>query len=190
MSLKDVFASLKDFDPKKDKVGGNSALPAGKYYVSLSGVTHQAKNDREFVMFTFEVLDGEFAGRKENVFPSLELVTSTGKPMPDFVLERSIKTIMKIASVIGFEFDKRIFAGLEDDVTNVYEEIQQAFSSHLGKTLTLEIIESRNKKDPDHPYRNYDFYEAEQPTTPEAIEDPFADNPGNEEEIDESKMPF
>ena len=53
--------------------------------------------------------------------------------------------------------------------------IKRAFQKGkvIGKFLQLTIKTSPNKKDPDHPYRNYKFDMAEQPKTAE-VSDPFA----------------
>ena len=81
--------------------------------------------------------------------------------------------IQKIGAMVGFDVPDKVFMG--ENETENYEMIQDAFQNAnvIGKLLQLTIKTSPNKKDPDHPYRNYKFDMAEQPKTAE-VSDPFA----------------
>ena len=152
----------------------------------MKGVTHRSKNGRGFLMFSLEVVDGDYAGRTESIFPTLEQVTSKGNPMPDFVLARSIKTIKIIGAMVGLDAPNQCF--LDDNVDVNYDNIEKAFDGYTGKMLKMTIKLSPNKKNPDRPYRNYEFGPAEQPKVAEVQEDPFAQ--GNGAEFDDSDFPF
>lgn len=189
MSMLEVLKSLEDehFDAKKGKVSdGIEALPEGTYNCVLKSVTHRAKNGRGFLMFGLEVVDGDYAGRTESIFPTLEQVTSKGNPMPDFVLARSIKTIKIIGAMVGLDVPNACF--LDDDADVNYNAIEKAFDGFEGKMLQMTIKLSENKKKPDKPYRNYEFAPTEQPKVAEVQDDPFAQAAGAE--VSEDDLPF
>lgn len=189
MSVLDVLKSLEEekFDAKKGKVSnGLEALPEGTYNCVFKGATHRAKNGRGFLMITLEVVDGDYAGRTESIFPTLEQTTSKGNPMPDFVLARSIKTIKVIGAMVGLDVPNQCF--LDDDADVNYDSIEKAFDGFEGKMLQMTIKLSPNKKNPDQPYRNYEFGQVEQPKVAEVQEDPFAQAAGAE--VEESDLPF
>lgn len=56
----------------------------------------------------------------------------------------------------------------------------------------MTIKETPNKKNPDRPYRNYEFSRAEQPQKIEVDDkqDPFAGNTGSDIEISDDQLPF
>lgn len=188
MSMLDVLKEMKEenFDAKSGKIGGTSEpIPEGTYTVSLKGVTHRAKNNRGFLMFSLEVVDGDYAGRQEAIFPTLEETTSTGKPMPDFVLARSVKTIKVIGAMVGLDVPNQCF--LSSNVDENYEAIANCFDGHEGKLLTMTVKVKPNRKDPDRPYRNYEFGTAEQPK-PVEVND--ADLPFDTGNVNTSDFPF
>lgn len=195
MSLFDALNKVKseNYDPKKDKVGnGFELIPDGTYTVTLSNVDHGAwESGVDYVQFVFEVTLGDQAGRKEYYRPILSQTKKDGTKMPDSVLIRSIKTIQKIGAMVGFEVPDSCFMG--ETESDDYEEIQNAFRSAgvLGKVLTLEIKSSPNKKDPDNPYRNLAFSEAEQPQEIK-VEDPFKDQegPDDSQQLSDKDIPF
>lgn len=189
MSMLEVLKSLEEehFDAKKGKVSNSiETLPEGTYNCVLKGVTHRAKNGRGFLMFSLEVVDGDYAGRTESIFPTLEQTTSKGNPMPDFVLARSIKTIKIIGAMVGMDVPNACF--LSDDADANYDAIEKAFDGFEGKMLQMTIKLSPNKKNPDQPYRNYEFAPAEQPKVAEVKSDPFAQVAGAE--VNEDDLPF
>lgn len=189
MSMLEVLKSLEEehFDAKKGKVSSDvEPLPAGTYTCLLKGVTHNQKNGRGFLMFSLEVAEGDYAGRTEAIFPTLEQTTSKGKPMPDFVLARSIKTIKVIGAMVGLDVPNQCF--LSDDADVCYDALEKAFGGYQGKMLKMSIKLAENKKDPDHPYRNYEFAQAEQPKVADVQDDPFAQAAGAE--VSEDDLPF
>lgn len=197
MSLLDALNKVKSekFDPKKDKVGtGFEPIPDGTYTAILSNVDHGTwDSGKDFVLFTFEIATGDQAGRKEQYRPNLSPTKKDGSAVSSSFLARQIKMIMKIGAMVGFEVPDKCFMG--ETESNDYEEIQNAFreAGVLGKLITITIKSSPNKKDPDHPWRNYTFEEAEQPKELK-IDNPFEGNEGpsedDEKALTDKDIPF
>lgn len=193
MSLLDALNEVKKsgFDPKKGKEYGSfEAIPEGTYTVSLDGVTHNTKGDRDFLMLTFLVIEGEYDGRKESIFPTLAQKTATGKDMPNFVLARNISMLQVIGEMVDTPIPDSCFN--HDNESDAYEDLANILSPARGKVLKMTIKESANKKNPDRPYRNYEFAKAEQPQpiNVDDKQDPFAGNTGSDAEINEDDLPF
>ncbi len=193
MGVKDALKKVKSekYDPKKDDISsGFQPIPDGTYTVSLSGVNHGVwKNSQtDYIRFSFDVVTGEQAGRQEHITPILADKKSNGDPMPETVLTRSIKMVQKIGAMVGFDVPDKVFLGANESEN--YEAIQEAFHNAgvIGKLLKLTIKSSPNKKNPDNPWRNYKFEEAEQPTTAN-VEDPFKDA-ATGMEITDDDLPF
>ena len=192
MSLLDALNEVKksDFDPKKGKeYNAFENIPAGTYIVSLDGVTHNAKGDRDFLMLSFLVIEGKYEGKTESVFPTLAQVTSTGKPMPQFVLARSISMLQVIGEMVDTPIPDSDFD--HDSETDAYEDLKDTLEPAKGKVLMMTIKETPNKKNPDRPYRNYEFGKAEQPKelSVDDKQDPFA-NQNNGIELTDDDLPF
>ena len=193
MGLLEALNKVKSekYDPKKDDISsGFKPIPDGTYTVTLSGVNHGVweKSGGDFVRFSFDVVTGEQAGRQEHITPILASKKSNGDPMPESVLARSIKMVQKIGAMVGFDVPDKVFMGANE--SEDYEMIQNEFreAGVIGKLLKLTIKSSPNKKDPDNPWRNYKFEEAEQPTTAN-VEDPFKDA-ATGMEITDDDLPF
>ena len=192
MSLLDALNEVKksNFDPKKGKeYNAFENIPAGTYKVSLDGVTHNAKGDRDFLMLSFMVIEGKYEGKTESVFPTLAQVTSTGKPMPQFVLARSISILQVIGEMVDTPIPDSDFD--HDSETDTYEDLANTLTPAKGKVLMMTIKETPNKKNPDHPYRNYEFSRAEQPKElpVDNNQDPFAGQ-NNGIELTDDDLPF
>lgn len=193
MGLLEALNKVKSekYDPKKDDIrSGFQPIPDGTYTVTLSGVNHGVweKSGTDFVRFSFDVVTGEQAGRQEHITPILASKKSNGDPMPESVLARSIKMVQKIGAMVGFDVPDKVFMGANE--SEDYEMIQEEFRNAgvIGKLLKLTIKSSPNKKNPDNPWRNYKFEEAEQPTTAN-VEDPFKDA-ATGMEITDDDLPF
>ena len=193
MGLLEALNKVKSekYDPKKDDISsGFQPIPDGTYTVTLSGVNHGVweKSGTDFVRFSFDVVTGEQAGRQEHITPILASKKSNGDPMPESVLARSIKMVQKIGAMVGFDVPDKVFMGANE--SEDYEMIQEEFrkAGVIGKLLKLTIKSTPNKKDPDNPWRNYKFEEAEQPTTAN-VEDPFKDA-ATGMEITDDVLPF
>lgn len=193
MGLLEALNKVKSekYDPKKDDISsGFQPIPDGTYTVTLSGVNHGVweKSRTDFVRFSFDVVTGEQAGRQEHITPILASKKSNGDPMPESVLARSIKMVQKIGAMVGFDVPDKVFMGANE--SEDYEMIQNEFreAGVIGKLLKLTIKSTPNKKDPDNPWRNYKFEEAEQPTTA-SVDDPFKDA-ATGMEITDDDLPF
>lgn len=193
MGLLEALNKVKSekFDPKKDDINsGFQPIPDGTYTVTLSGVTHGVwpKSGTDYIRFSFDVVTGEQAGRQEHITPTLASKKTNGEKMSESTLARSIKMITKIGAMVGFDVPDKVFMGANE--SEDYEMIQEEFRNAgvIGKLLKLTIKSSPNKKNPDNPWRNYKFEEAEQPTTAN-VEDPFKDA-ATGMEITDDDLPF
>lgn len=195
MSLLDIANKLDEsgFDPKEGKeANDNQPIPAGTYLVNFENVTHNASNDRDFLMLTFTVMQGDQEGHKENIFPTLAQTTSTGKAMPDFVISRAISLIKVVGAMCNITVPNDVFAF--DSETDAYEAIVPVLQPGIGTLMQLKITETPNRKNPDRPYRNYEFKPQAQPTMPKADStdnaDPFKDAKTEGTEVNEEDLPF
>lgn len=193
MGLLEALNKVKSekFDPKKDDINsGFQPIPDGTYTVTLSGVNHGIwpKSGTDYIRFSFDVVTGEQAGRQEHITPTLASKKTNGEKMSESTLARSIKMITKIGAMVGFDVPDKVFMGANE--SEDYEMIQEEFRNAgvIGKLLKLTIKSSPNKKNPDNPWRNYKFEEAEQPTTAN-VEDPFKDA-ATGMEITDDDLPF
>lgn len=189
MSLMDAMNELKKngFDPKEGKeYNPNEPIPDGTYTMTLDGASHSAKNDRDFLIINFSVVEGEFEGRQEAVFPSLKQVKNDGTPMPNKVIARNISMIQVIGEVLDNPIPDKCFDF--DNETEAYDAIADAFQPACGKILKMTIATSPNNKHPQYPYRNYKFEKHEQPRIADA-KDPF-NGTGNTNEISDDDLPF
>ena len=193
MGLLEALNKVKSekFDPKKDDINsGFQPIPDGTYTVTLSGVNHGVwpKSGTDYIRFSFDVVTGEQAGRQEHITPTLASKKTNGEKMSESTLARSIKMITKIGAMVGFDVPDKVFMGANENED--YEMIQEEFRNAgvIGKLLKLTIKSSPNKKNPDNPWRNYKFEEAEQPTTAN-VEDPFKDA-ATGMEITDDDLPF
>lgn len=194
MGLQSAYQNaMKNWDAKKDSVNKTDDIPAGEYQVILDRVEHPTfKSGWDCLQFTMQVIKGEFAGRKEYIRLSLATTTKAGKPMPDFVVNRAIRTIDKVAAEVGLHLTPNEFP---DNETDAYERLVTAFKPYEAKPLAMKITVSENKKDPDNPYRNYDFGPGEQIKKPIAetnkeIAKAVEGTMGDTTTVDDEELPF
>ena len=154
MGLRDAAAKALDgFDRKKGNVNGFEGLPSGDYVVMIDNIREQETPwGSEQLSIRAQVLDGEHAGQKEFINLSLDETTSKGNPNP--MLGRNIKLIAKLASNSGIE--------LQDEDWEDLGTLSEALAPAEGRTVLMHLTVSENKKNPQYPYRNYDFEEAEE----------------------------
>lgn len=178
MSLLDLAAETMDnFDPNKDSVnsGGSQGLPDGDYLTAIDDIKHATFDSGwDCLQITFSVLDGEHAGEKEFDRISFATKSKAGKAIPDFILSRSIKFVIKLGSLLGVEMKPEYFAS--ENETDTHETLAQVLMNENGKTVTLHVKHRPNKKDPENPYTEYDLDAAEQP---EELDVTDADLPGD-----------
>ncbi|PLA75754.1 hypothetical protein CYR79_09720 [Ligilactobacillus agilis] len=154
MGLRDAAAKALDgFDRKKGNVNEFEGLPSGDYVVMIDNIREQETPwGSEQLSIRAQVLDGEHAGQKEFINLSLDETTSKGNPNP--MLGRNIKLIAKLASNSGIE--------LQDEDWEDLGTLSEALAPAEGRTVLMHLTVSENKKNPQYPYRNYDFEEAEE----------------------------
>ncbi len=188
MGLQDAFnKATKDWDAKKDSANQSDLIPAGTYQVVLDKTDHPVYDSGwDCLRFSMQVIKGKYASRKEQLRISLATKTKTGKAMPDFVVSRNIRTISKVAAMVGLTVTPELFP---DNETDAYEKLVKAFKPYEGKTLEMTITVTPNKKDPDNPYRNYDFGPGIKVEEPTAKEEPVADKEP-EPTVDDDDLPF
>lgn len=191
MSLRDLASKgLEGFDAKNDSINAPQGIPAGKYLAAVEKSGHRVFDSGwDAFGVTFEVIEGEYAGRKENVNISFAETSKNGKTIPDFILDRNIKFVAKLGALLGVDVTGDDFG--YDNETDIHEHLAQKLHSQAGKFVNLEIIERPNKKDPSNPYRSYDLEEADQPEIPEVSDNDMPwDNAPAPTDSDAPELPF
>lgn len=132
------------FDPKKDKIRTSDRLDAGTYPVALKAVTNNVNknNDREELAITLEVVSGDSKGRQEFINLCFD------SDLHEFILDRNAKTLWTIAEMANVNLK-----GVDDDLASIANRLKDGIGKQFKMILTL----SKNKKNPDFPYRNYEF---------------------------------
>lgn len=155
MGLRDAATkALEGFDTKNGNVNSFAGLPSGDYVVMIDNIKNQDTPwGSEQISIRVQVLDGEHAGQKEFVNLSLDETTTKGKPNP--MLARNIKLIAKLASNSGIQ--------LQDEDWDDLKTLANALAPAEGRTVLMHLTVTENKKNPQFPYKNYDFEEAEAP---------------------------
>lgn len=172
MSILDALKKTKEnFDPRKDTINQPMGLPAGEYAVRLKSSNHEANphTKREEAAIVLEVI----SGNHKNMLEFINL--NFDDDLPEFVIDKNAKILLALAEYIGVQFTE---SELQSEQT-----IAEAMKRGIGKQFKMELKLSKNKKNPDYPYRNYEFSEMKN----EFTDDPFAQN---ESEIGESDIPF
>lgn len=148
MGLLETLKAVKQdgFDPRKDRINGNGGglLPTGGYPVRLISAERAVnKANREQIVVSLEVVSGEYQGRKEMIFLGFD------DDLPEFVLEKNGKILMAIAEFSDITLTNK---DLADE-----ESTAEALKRGIGKQFKMDLKVVPNKKNPDYPYRNYDF---------------------------------
>lgn len=183
MSMRDrANQTLNDFNPD-EKINGYEGLQSGTYPVVVEDVS---LTDWGSFSMKVSVMEGDDAGRVEFIQVSLDENSSSGKPLPDFVIDRNIKTLAKLAFVTGVTID--------DDSWDNISALPNDFADAKGKVFEMELKLRENKNRPEYPYKEYEFNELEQPEFSEdetlgKATDPFADS-GSNIEVSDDDMPF
>lgn len=170
MSILNTLKAVKEdgFDPRKDSVAVSSRLDTGKYPVRLKSAERAVdSNGYERINVVLEVISGDHKDRLE--FVDLNFTET----LPEFVLEKNGRTLLKLA-----EFAKVTFtnADLADE-----EATAEALQRGIGNQFLMDLRLAPNKKNPDYPYRNYDFADLEA-----AGDNPF----GGDSTEDLDSLPF
>jgi hypothetical protein len=175
MSLLDIAKSIKKdgFDPRKDSVNGQPAIPAGTYPVVLRKATFNvSESGWESLGYQFEVRGGEYDGRTDFVtFGTLDTwKTRDGKTVDlGWSVEKTIKFFQKAIVLAGDQVMNNDF----DDGKAMEEALQR---KAVGSYFNLVIDEGVSKKGKE--YRNYDLEEEQSQPMMSA------------DEIDDDDLPF
>lgn len=182
MGLREMATkTLQNFDAEKDNPNQPQLLPTGKYLVVLDNVEHRATDSGwDGLSIAVTVSDGKYAGRRDFNSFNFETTSKNGKPIPESVIAGHIKLVAKLANACGIV--------LQDEDWEDEDSLSQAFMPAHGTQVLMDLQVKENKKNPNYPYKNYDFEKAEQPKEVEVTdadlpfgdvkpnEDPFADN--------------
>lgn len=191
MGLLDLMNDVKNdgFDPETDKatVNTNTVWPDGEYTVMIGKLTGYRQNQffgNDEINIQLEQVEGDLAGSQDFHTLSLETTKSDGSPLPSAVVRKNTvgtpKEIMQILAVTDTEYTDDDW----EDLRTIGERLEDA----VGKMLTVEFSSKPNKKNPDYPYKNYNFvrYEQGDMETP----DPFAAKANTEIDISDDDLPF
>ncbi|MGM0124885.1 hypothetical protein IGI37_002279 [Enterococcus sp. AZ194] len=150
MGLLDLLKQVKEdgFDPKNDKIVKDTRLAAGNYPVRLkSAQAGTSKMGQDQIAITLEVVSGKDKDRLETIYISFD------DKLPEFVLEKNGRMLLKLSAMVGVEFGKK---DLEDEYS-----ASEALAKGVGTQFLMNLTISPNKKNPSYPYRNYDFEQLE-----------------------------
>lgn len=148
MNLREVATeTLRDFDPKKDNPNStNDGLPEGSYDVVVEKAGHRVYDSGfDAVAINVEVIDGEYAGRKELI--NIALDEDYLQQYPN-LLKQNIQLITKLAFVTGVE--------LSDDDWETEDTVGNAFTGIVGEQFILEVKKNTSKKS-GKTFTNYNF---------------------------------
>lgn len=153
MNLLQTLKAVKEdgFDPKTGKINAGGLLPSGRYPVRLMASEHNVNlnNNREQVIATLEVTSGDSAKRQEKLFLVFD------NDLPEFVIEKNAKILLSLAEYGKVEFSNA-------DLANT-ETTANALKRGIGNQFLMDLNVVPNKKNPEYPYRNYEFDALPQP---------------------------
>lgn len=155
MSLLDLFNEAnKGLEENGGKVNQQfKQLDSGRYPVELVDVQHQVTPwGQEQLSVRVGVIAGKDKGVNE--FVRLNLDSSVSESMA----KRHMGTLIQLSRVCGIAITPE---DLNGNLTNVYERLALKFQPALHRRFTMDLKVSPNKKNPDYPYRNYEFSNAE-----------------------------
>ena len=164
MSLLDIYEKTKaEIDTKeqakkdlKNHKDEYFELPDGKFGSTLIDVLHGAKAGRPWTAFKFSIdYPKEYAGKKYSIFITLNELTSQGNPMPDAVLEKSMRYCLEIGALLGIKIPASDFAG-DADANGL--ALAKTFESAYGKGK-IEVVKKskQNPRNINFPYIDYYF---------------------------------
>lgn len=124
MSLLDIYKKVESDveakeqakkDLKEHKDSEYFELPDGKFGSTLLDIAHGAKAGRPWTAFKFSIdYPQEYAGKKYSIFITLNETTSKGNPMPQAVLEKSMRYCLEIGAMLNIKIPASDFAGDAD----------------------------------------------------------------------------
>jgi hypothetical protein len=198
MSLLDKAQEvLAGFDATKDSANSFEGLPSGKYTVIVNTIDHYVSpGGWDGLRIIAEVNAGEHVGTKDYNKFNFDEVTPNGKKVPDRILSGHIKLVAKLANACGVTLKDEDWKDIDHLVTAFN------FGGAIGKIVKMDLGVRENKKNPQYPYKDYDFEPTEQPE-PIAVDDKDLPNdlrsnddglPGDvksdDTDIDDDDLPF
>ena len=126
-----------------DAINTSTNLETGVYPVRIKQSERREYNGQEKANITLEVVSGTHKDRLE----FLELNFNEG--LPEFVLEKNGKVLLTLIDILGTNPTKE---QLQDT-----EGLVEYFQSQIGKQFKMDLKLTKNKKNPQYPYRNYEF---------------------------------
>lgn len=165
MSLLEIYAKTKaeidakdqaKKDLKEHKDSEYFELPNGKFGSTLLDVAHGAKAGRPWTAFKFSIdYPREYAGKKYSIFITLNELTSQGNPMPQAVLEKSMRYCLEIGALLGVKVPASDFAG-DADANGL--ALAKTFEPVYGKGKIEVVKKSKpNPRNINFPYIDYYF---------------------------------
>lgn len=164
MSLLDIYKKVESDVEAKEQVKKDLKehkdeyfeLPDGKFGSTLLDVLHGAKNGRAWTAFKFSIdYPQEYAGKKYSIFITLNELTSQGNPMPDAVLEKSMRYCLEIGALLNIQVPASDFAG-DADANGL--ALAKTFEPVYGKGKIEVVKKSKpNPRNVNFPYVDYYF---------------------------------
>ena len=144
MSILNALQAVKDSGFNAgDAINTSTNLESGIYPVRIKQAERREFNGQERANITLEVVSGDHKDRLE----FLEL--NFNDTLPEFVLEKNGKILLTLIDVLG--------ANPTKDQLQDSEGLVEYFQSQIGKQLKMDLKLTKNKKNPQYPYRNYEF---------------------------------
>lgn len=154
MSLLDLFnETIQDLEQNGGKVNQQfKQLDSGRYPVELADAQHQVTPwGQEQLSMRVTVVAGKEKGVSE--FVRLNLDSNISEAMA----KRCMGTLIQLGRVCGVAI---VPNDLNGNLTDVYDRLALKFQPVLHSRFTMDLKVTPNKKNPDYPYRNYEFTNA------------------------------
>ena len=149
MSILNALQAVKDSGFNAgDAINTSTGLETGIYPVRIKQADRQEFKGQERTSVVLEVVSGNHKDRLE----FLEL--NFNDTLPEFVLEKNGKILLTLIDILGVNPTKE---QLQDT-----EGLVEYFQSQIGKQLKMDLTLTKNKKNPQYPYRNYEFSSLEE----------------------------
>ena len=144
MSILNAMKMVKDSGFNAgDAINTSTGLETGIYPVRIKQAERAVFKDTERANITLEVVSGNHKDRLE----FLEL--NFNDNLPEFVLEKNGKILITLVDILGVNPTKDQLADTEGLV--------EYFQGQIGKQFKMDLKLTKNKKNPQYPYRNYEF---------------------------------
>ena len=158
MSILNTLTSVKDSGFNAgDAINTSTNLETGIYPVRIKQAERREFNRQERANITLEVVSGDHKDRLE----FLEL--NFNDTLPEFVLEKNGKILLTLIDILGENPTK--------DQLQDTEGLVEYFQSQIGKQFKMDLKLTKNKKNPQYPYRNYEFSKLDENPFDDAGED-------------------